>query len=463
VLSHRFQIQDLVAQDLFGVTFCALDIATREVVAVRRFFPFGVAGGGLFDEERAAYDVAVARLAGLKHPGWRAVLTGGCDPVDGMPFVVTEWITGQALRDKLEHGVFSPAAAIRVLDRALEICEALSQLLAEEGVWVETCPSLIIEDGGDSRRGLTFSISPMKWLGGASSRRSLLPVVELANDLLGWRDMMVADQAGNGLGMWVKWLRAHAETATLFEVRQKLANFTGGTAPDPARTLVPDPARTLVPDPARTLVPDSARTLVPPPPHPVAVEKSPSKQPLWWAIGLLALLAVVAGWWLLTSAAGDAANRLAAAEPSATSPEGQSKRVEKINALAATLIKGGRLLPTAAAAADASKPGGVFQSGDTQLIINERNREVTVEGVLKNIRASDSGKTLYLEFEATTSTDGVRGAITTQDMAPGLSEQDLKQYLGKRIRITGVVKLMSRSKAQCPEVLLEDRKSIQEV
>jgi hypothetical protein len=438
VLSHRFQIQDLVAQDLFGVTFRALDIETHEVVAVRRFFPFGMDGGGLFDEERAAYDVAVVRLAGLKHPGWRAVLTGGCDPVDGMPFVVTEWITGQALRDKLEHGVFSPAAAIRVLDRALEICEALSQLLAEEGVWVETSPSLIIEDGGEGRRGLTFSISPMKWLGGASSRRSLLPVVELAEGLLGWRDVMVGDQAGNGLGMWVKWLRSHAETATLLEARRNLADFNGAPAPDPARTIVPVT------------------------PHPVLVEKKPpSKQPLWWRIGLLAVVAMVAGWWMVKLPLGNAASRLAAAEQPATPPNGEIKRLQEVNALAATLVEGARPLPSSAA--DASKPGGVFQSSDTQLIINERNREVTVEGVLNNIRASDSGKTLYLEFEASTSTEEVRGAIKTQDMAPDLSEQDLKQLLGKRIRITGVVKLMRRSKAQCPEVALVDRKSIQEV
>ena len=57
-LSHRFQIQDIVAQDQFGVVFHALDVATGKPVAVRRFFPFGVDGGGLFDEERKGYDLA---------------------------------------------------------------------------------------------------------------------------------------------------------------------------------------------------------------------------------------------------------------------------------------------------------------------------------------------------------------------------------------------------------------------
>ncbi len=214
-LSHRFQIQDIVAQNRFGVTFSALDVETGEAVAVRRFFPFGADGGGLFEDEIAEYDGAVALLAGLKHPGLRAVLTGGCDPVDGMPFVVTEWITGQALADKLEHGVFSPPAAVKVLDRALEISEALSQVLGEEALWVETDPVLVIDDAGENRRGLTFSICPVKWVGGEISRRSLLPMAELAEELLGWRGLRVPDQAGNGLGSWVKWLRANPETVSL--------------------------------------------------------------------------------------------------------------------------------------------------------------------------------------------------------------------------------------------------------
>lgn len=452
VLSHRFQIQDLIAQDLSGVTFRALDVETGVPVAVRRFFPFGVDGGGLFDEERSSYDVAVARLAGLKHPGLRAVLTGGCDPVDGMPFVVTEWITGQALADKLEHGVFSPAAAIRVLDRALEISEALSRVLGEEAVWVETTASLIIEDSGESGRGLTFSISPMKWLGGETTRRSLVPVAELAEDLLGWRGMMVADQAGNGLGMWVKWVRAHPETITLFEARQSLASFTGGAAPEPAATIVQAP------------------------PTPVPVAAPASWQWLVWVIGLLVVVVAAAGWWMLKLPAGTGT----AGSPPGTGPAPQvpvrggapatpqsaaatrtaeSKRLEEINALAATLVQGGRQ----AQGAPEAKPGRVFQSGETQAIMNERDREVTVEGVLKNIRSSDSGKSLYLEFEETTPKEEVRGYIKTKNAGDDMSEQALKELLGKRIRISGAVRIMHYVKSQWPEVVLVDRKAIQEV
>ena len=91
-MTRRFQIEDLTAQDETGVVFRALDTETGATVAVRRFFPFGANGGGLSADEQSAYDIAVGRLAGLNHPAMRAVICGGCDPVDGMPFIATEWV-----------------------------------------------------------------------------------------------------------------------------------------------------------------------------------------------------------------------------------------------------------------------------------------------------------------------------------------------------------------------------------
>ena len=440
------------------MVFHALDVETGKPVAVRRFFPFGVDGGGLFDEERKGYDLAVTRLAGLRHPGLRAVLTGGCDPVDGIPYVVTEWITGESLEEMLERESFMPAAAVALLDRALEISEALSQVLGEEAVWVETSPAMILEDGEDKGRGFTFCISPMKWLGTDASRRSLLSVAELAEQLLGWRGRIVADHAGGGMGSWVKWLRTNAETISLFQARQSLAQATGGAAPEPARPIEPS-----APPPVLLAPPSSKRTLV--------------------LIGLLVLV-VAAGCWLIkhpptagtdpanaaatvkqrdaappalprdTSAPAKARDAIAPAKPQ----DAESRRLEEINALAARLAGGGQ--PQAAGDTRAS---GVFQSGDTQGLLNEKGREVTVEGVLKNVRVSDSGKTIYLEFLETGSQEEVRGYFMTRNMAENMSEQALRLLVGKRIRISGPVRIMRYFKAIWPEVLLKDRKSIQEL
>ena len=118
----RFQIEDLLVQDLSGVVFRAWDTETGQTVAVRRFFPFGANGGGLEDEEQAAYQVAVGRLAAISHPALRTVICGGCDPIDGMPFIATEWIEGARLRSFIERGPLTPAEATHLLGQALEVC-----------------------------------------------------------------------------------------------------------------------------------------------------------------------------------------------------------------------------------------------------------------------------------------------------------------------------------------------------
>ena len=85
------------------MVFRALDTETGKTVAVRRFFPFGALGVGLKDDEKTAYNIALGRLTGLNHPALRSVICGGCDPVDGIPFIATEWIEGHVLEPIVEQ------------------------------------------------------------------------------------------------------------------------------------------------------------------------------------------------------------------------------------------------------------------------------------------------------------------------------------------------------------------------
>jgi hypothetical protein len=485
VLSQRFEIQDIVAQDLLGVTFHALEVASGKNVLLRRFFPFGVDGGGLFDEERTGYDIAVARLAGLKHPGLRAILAGGCDPVDGMPFVVIEWIAGKTLDTLRQHENFTPAAVTDVLERALEISEALSRVLGEEAVWVETAPSMILADSAEPACGFFFCLSPMKWLGGDDSQRSLLALAELTEDLLGWRGKLVAEHAGNGLGLWVKWLRANAQTCSLFEARVGLASCTGRPAPvsttragaqtpdpatpDPATPdpATPDPATPdpATPDPARSNPARSsparsnparsspARSNPPIQPAVPVVREGASSRQTWILIGALILLVMGAGWWSVRQS-----RNLQEAAPSAATPaiprDAAGDRLAQINTRAAALVEN-RPRPAVS--------GRIFQSGEGSLLMNEKGQEVTVEGILLNIRTSNSGKTLYLEFADSGTQEEVRGCFLAKNLPDDVSEQTLKPLVGKRIRITGVVRIEHASKQKWPEVLLNDRQAVKQM
>lgn len=446
-VSERYQIQDIVAQDELGVQFLALDVATGDAVGVRRFFPFGRDGGGLEEFERDEYQRGVAEMAALKHPALRAVLTGGCDPVDGFPYLVTEWIEGEVLSKLLERGEFEPDAAVAVLDRALQLCEAISAKLGVEAMWLDTSPETVVLAEKDGARGFTFGISPVRWLVECRDRRSLLPMVTLAEDLMGWRGRLVGEQAGGGLGAWIKWLRGSAQSVSIGEARRMLARMTGREPwPQDFKGLEPQAAVMVAepPEPAATVklgTRTNALQLEVPPPR--------VSRPHWKLVAALALVVGLVGWWVIRHP------RQTAKLPTPAEAEQtqEAKRLAEINARAAALsAQGGESL------ADT-----VFQAEDSRAILNEKGKRITVEGVVNRVKSSDSGARLYLEFSGDESNDVVRGRVVVASAGEDLAEEELRKWVNKRVRITGEVKIQSISGgASRPEVLLESGDSIKE-
>ena len=443
LVSHRFQIQDIVAQDEFGVLFRAIDTETGRTVALRRFFPFGADGGGLDEQERDEYLRGVAEMAAINHPALRAVLTGGCDPVDGMPFLVTEWLDGEVLSTMVEHGEFEPEAVIAVVDRALQLCETISAKLGVEAMWLETAPAMVVLDGASPGRGFTFGISPIRWLVESRERHSLLPLVTLAEELMGWRRRLVGDQAGGGLGGWIKWLRGSAQTVSLAEARRTLAAMTGRETAVPETRAAEAPAMVGPPGAVKPIGPISPIAPV------VIVPESPLKRQLIW-IGVLLVLVAVAGWWAVTHPRGGEA--AAAAAAAAAPPDAESKQVAAINARAAEMAR---------EAASGSEPRQEFQVADSKALLNEKGKEVVVIGVLKKVRSTKA--TLFLEFAEEGDATLVRGCIVLKEAGADLSEESLKGLVGKQVRLVGVVRVATAGKAKRPEIVIKDRKSIEEV
>lgn len=219
---RRFQIEDLLAQDEHGVVFRAEDTETGRQVAVRRIFPFGVEGGGLNEEQRAAYVIAIQRFAKVHHAGLRSVVAGGVDPVDGMPFLATEWVEGPTLARALSERPVAAASVVALMDRVLEVSAALSEIFAEEAVWVETSPSAIVISSDDSERGFTFWISPLRWLNETDGRRGLMPVVKLYKAATAHPDPRDDARVVTDLKRWAAWMEKHAEKLTVQQARQGL-------------------------------------------------------------------------------------------------------------------------------------------------------------------------------------------------------------------------------------------------
>ncbi len=477
---QRFQIEDIVAQDPLGVVFRALDTETNAVVAVRRFFPFGADGGGLNQEEVIAYDVAVSRLAQLNHPSMRAVVFGGCDPIDGMPFIATEWIEGKSLNSFLKAKPLPTPHAIGLIKSALEICELISNLLAEEGVWVDTNTQTIIVGTAESNRGVTFWISPLKWLGHDNEPYHLDSFITLTEEIMGWRGKVVADQDGRGLGGWLNWLRGSSKTASLREAREMLSSSTDMERLPPRNNLVRSAA-------ARAAVPiQSAR-----------VPRRKSINGIVVVIVLLCLIAGGLGAWAiyhkdpnepklhgsLLGPATDVSKESAKKNPPVSKASSRADLSPELREVAAALYENSgdppkpkkprsrahtktkppeekKPEPVAEIAHTPNKQSGIFSPDDTQ-IIQQEGREVIVEGVFEKMDHSKSGKTLYVLLSKSLSKNATRGAILASSAGADLSEAALTPLIGKKIRIRGVLNVQKDFGLQRPDVTLKERTAIE--
>lgn len=445
---QRFQIEDLIVQDTSGVVFRALDLETGNVVAVRRFFPFGADGGGLHAEEQAAYTIAVSRLAGLSHPALRSVVCGGCDPVDGMPFIATEWIEGETLESTLANGPLDASAAVQLVTQALEVSELLSHVLAEEAVWVETEIQTIVVGTEASGRGFTFWISPLKWLGRDERSRGLESIVTLTEQAMGWQGRLVNDQAGRGLGGWVKWLSTVASTTTLLEARESLAASVGAEPPPSARNLV---------------VKATTRPLVRPA---VPLKSHSSKAPILIACLLSLVVAGVGAFvWMRQSAPETPAalpENLPALSNQATAKTKDKPKAKPANkeatATSADVAASDEITRKAnehlarlqesdedheqklqAQHAAAEQQGGVIFWNQKELLLAQEDKVVTISGKPETVKPSTSGKTVYLMFGSKATGDSFRAGMKVGNSSKEEVTKSLEAFLNQELEITGKV------------------------
>lgn len=226
-MTGRFQIQKTLQENSEGVVLSALDLQTKALVEMKRFFPFGKGGGGLDEHGTANFQLVMEKIAPVKHIALRAILTSGVDPLDKIPYIVIERVEGTPLQAFIENAPLSSEEAIYLITQALDVSELLSQALGFESIWVETGLSSIIVATPEASRGYTFCISPGKCLSKNQGERGLESIVSLVEEVMGWSGMAVSDEDGGGLGTWLKWLRLSTTGASLSQARQKLGDLVG--------------------------------------------------------------------------------------------------------------------------------------------------------------------------------------------------------------------------------------------
>jgi hypothetical protein len=400
---NRFQIEDIVEQDKHGVIFRALDVESGSIVSLRRFLPFGQDGGGLQEDEAVAFGLAADRLAGISHEALRSVILGAVDPIDGIPYLVTEWVDGMPLNELLAGENMDPALVIDVLRIALEVSIVLSGVLGEEAVWVETELESIIIGTKDSGRGFTFWISPFKWLGAQFGSRKLSSIVELGERLTGWKGKAVRDNAGYGLGGWLKWLKRNPD-ASLSEALDMMASTIGNETPLP----VADPVAAAATKQVSLIAPKS------------------EKNPVMIIAAALLLLACAALFYFQKIAS--VPPQISATTLSAS--ERASARAQELQREAGKASK----------QKIAATPLGnrVYTPDDKELWSSAKGgTPVKLGGNLRRVQISSTGKSIYLFFSDPEDAGKLGGVVHRSSYKGDFREETFMPLMGKNLVLTG--------------------------
>ena len=472
-MSQRFQIEDLVDQDHSGVVFRAMDTRAGGQVALRRFFPFGGKGGGLDSAEQTAYGLAIQRFAGVSHTALRSVISGGCDPVDAMPWVATEWVDGMPLQVLIERGPIAEGQVIELLLQVLEVCQFLSKTLGEEMMWVDTNLNTIVIGATGCGRGTTFWVAPDRFLGSRDRQCIFSPIITMAEAVMDRSGKVASGQTSAGLDRWLKWLRGASATTSFQEAREMLVTCVGVSPAAPTKHLAHQTARPVT----------------------VSRKKRSSKMPLV-AAAFLVLLALGVGGWLLVkkneTTLGKAEESAALAVKTISPlPEvalvGLSKREDFESTTAsvqtAVSVHGREIGPEEAGQRAAEllavrqnsdravqarrleiqKRGGIYEVGDHALLLEQKNAEIRLLGQVACVQFSDNGKgaTLYMDFLKSDSHEGVRGFVMRKDLNEAMNLAALERLVGKNIQLRG--KVSTPTSRNRPEIEIADFDSIQEV
>ena len=433
---NRFQIEDIIEQDKHGIVFRARDGESGSSVALRRFFPFGQDGGGLEKDEAIAFGIASERLSEVSHVALRSVITGSVDPIDGIPYLVTEWVDGMPLRAVLGNENLDPALVIDVLRIALEVSIVLSHVLGEEAVWVETEVDSIIIGTRESGRGFTFWISPFKWLGAQFESRKLSSIVDLGEELTGWKKKSVSDQAGYGLGGWLKWLKNHPD-ARLGEALEMLAASTGNEPPLAEADLVehatnPKELKIKQPSTKRALIFTAAVSLIVIGSALFYLHKTAKHPEIAADYSEQEISPVIQA----------PATETKPVPAKATTPRNATERA---NALAKKLSEEAAAkdkVPKTSAVASPQKPsagtGEIFSPEDRDLWDNIKGgTPVKLRGTLRSVKFSSTGKSVYLNFSDPSDPKKLGGVAHKSSFTGDFRPQTFTPLVGKTLLVSG--------------------------
>jgi len=468
VTNKRFQIEEMLSQDANGAMFLAMDGVTGKEVLLQRFFPFGAGSGGLSGSERESYDLALERMKSIEHRALRKVLDGGCDPVDGIPFLIFEGREGVTLADFVSSGPITTEQGVVLAESALELMREMENLFGDKVDWLMmNAANVEVLDAGNAFR---FSLDPMKWLGIKKGHGHVKDLASLLETALGRSGATSANGARGRLGRWLDLVKSEDWSCeqALEALRSENAEGVPGveiTLPPPSfpQIVLPPPTFRSNPVPPGPMM---HRKKIAPPVSVVAAKKNNSAA--WMTLGFaLTGAAIIAVIVILAirpdrdrpaspvapelagnktpaaapSRAADSPKKAAGKEPAATPQTEPTPRTEPAPQAVAAVepsapVEGART-------EEANKPKTPKREGDykpeeVSTVRDQLRQEITILGRVNRVRTSNSEKSLYIEFGSDPE-ENVCGRYMNNLGKEGMSLSELGNLKGKMVRLKGLV------------------------
>ncbi len=474
--NSRFQIEEMVSQDANGATFLATDLESGRNVLLQRFFPFGAGSGGLEGEERNSYQQGVELIKQLEHPALRRVLDGGCDPVDGIPYLISEARVDVSLAEYFSTGQLSVNQGRYMVEQALALVLQIESVFGVGADWLVFAAD-DIEVGGEGET-FRFSVDPMKWLGLKNGPGVVKELAATAENALGWAGRIVA---GSTMGTLQGWVRAgKAESMTVAQAWDVLH----GAAP-PSKILS---TAEVVSNPTATAHIKLGQAAPVPFQPPLASAKSSNKG-LFLLLGTFLIVAALATAVVMlwqqkqqaevaiaksntaTKSSKTSGTKAQAAQAKPKAQVAQQERAETSEGDRSAAITQRELelqgeVEQAIKAAPSSTPRVPireegYQAHETTALREQIGRTVMVMGKVQRIRTSGTGKSVYVYVEFEGDSDAsISGRYLKKLGKADMEVKNLESLIGKQIHIKGMV--LEEFDSRRLLIDLEDRSQITE-
>jgi len=375
----RFEIEEIIAQGNSGIVYLGIDHTTEKKVSIRRFFAHSQNQTGLSREKAEYLNSLAKKLSFLEHPALRQVVEGDSDPIDGIPYLITDWVSGDPLPRVLAGNEMEPELVTDLIRYILEISIAVSELIGEEGIWIDTKIDSIIVGDSHSGRGFTFWLCPRKFLGLDLTGKQITTIIPLVKKLYGWKSKHFKNEPNHGLSDWLKTIEANPDRS----LREALDSLEELTSQSP--TLAEDRIVAPLTD---TSKPSSLNPRI-----------------KYAILGFTAVLLIL----------------IIALVPQFFAPADTSQSA-------------------VALASQASDSRHTFYSPDDTLTLGDMDTgtRVRIRGKLSDVKFSGSKKNLYLLFSKPYNDGQIRGVARKKDFNEGdYTLATFEKFIGKVIQLDG--------------------------